>query len=180
MLITTGTITFIEALRTQNASVRHVMNLETCISIIAAYFYSQFIEIIKKHDEENPSQELPYESINLTRYTDWLLSTPIMLLVLCIVLGMERKISLKVSTFFIVLLLDVGMLAMGYLGEVKKMNKVLALVLGFVFFALLYIIHMDDVHGQKELIRGHFQLPCVPYILDHTVLYIWQMKNSKI
>ena len=43
LLITTGTITLIEALRNNQPAVRHVMNLETCISIIAGYFYSQFI-----------------------------------------------------------------------------------------------------------------------------------------
>jgi hypothetical protein len=38
LLITTGTITFVEALATTNPTIRHVMNLETCISIIAGYF----------------------------------------------------------------------------------------------------------------------------------------------
>ena len=39
VLLTTGTITFIEAIRTQNPMIRHILNLETCISIIAGYFY---------------------------------------------------------------------------------------------------------------------------------------------
>ena len=34
-LITTGTITFIEALRTKDPSIRNILNLETCISIVA-------------------------------------------------------------------------------------------------------------------------------------------------
>ena len=45
-LITTGTITFIEALRTNIVSMRHILNLETCISIIAAYFYGNFITML--------------------------------------------------------------------------------------------------------------------------------------
>jgi hypothetical protein len=44
LLLTTGTITFIEALRTQIPQVRHVMNLETCISLVAGYFYSVFVQ----------------------------------------------------------------------------------------------------------------------------------------
>ena len=43
-LITTGTITFIEAIRTKSPEVRNILNLETCISIIAAYFYGKFVE----------------------------------------------------------------------------------------------------------------------------------------
>lgn len=37
-LITTGTITFIESIRTTNSSMRNILNLETCISIIASFF----------------------------------------------------------------------------------------------------------------------------------------------
>ena len=47
-LLTTGTITFIESMRTSIPKVRHILNLETCISVVAAFFYSQFMERIKK------------------------------------------------------------------------------------------------------------------------------------
>jgi hypothetical protein len=38
LLLTTGTVTLIEALRTKIPLVRHIFNLETVISIIAGYF----------------------------------------------------------------------------------------------------------------------------------------------
>ena len=47
-LLTTGAITFIEALRSPIPQIRHIMNLETCISIVASYFYGVFIEEINK------------------------------------------------------------------------------------------------------------------------------------
>ena len=37
-LMTTATITFIEAIRTDDKKVRHILNLETCISVVAAFF----------------------------------------------------------------------------------------------------------------------------------------------
>ena len=37
-LLTTATITFIEAMRTNNAKIRNILNLETCISVVAAAF----------------------------------------------------------------------------------------------------------------------------------------------
>lgn len=43
LLLTTAVITFIEAIRTPNAKIRHILNLETCISCIAGYFYSVFL-----------------------------------------------------------------------------------------------------------------------------------------
>ena len=51
LLLTTGTITFIEALRNKIPMVQHIMNLETCISVVAGYFYSMFHEKIKKMKE---------------------------------------------------------------------------------------------------------------------------------
>ena len=77
-LLTTATITFIEAMRTNVSRVRHILNLETCISVVAAYFYGVFMEKINK--QEN----VDYKEINIVRYTDWAITTPIMLLVLCL------------------------------------------------------------------------------------------------
>ena len=43
-LLTTATITFIEAISTKTPQIRHIMNLETVISVVAAYFYKQFMD----------------------------------------------------------------------------------------------------------------------------------------
>ena len=75
-LLTTATITFIEAMRTKNTKVRHILNLETCISVVAAYFYGKFVEQL--------GDNVDYKKINMTRYSDWFITTPIMLLVLCL------------------------------------------------------------------------------------------------
>jgi bacteriorhodopsin len=75
LLLTTATITFIEALRTKTPMVQHIMNLETCISLIGGYFYSVFQEKIKK------MKEMKWKEITTLRYLDWAITTPIMLLV---------------------------------------------------------------------------------------------------
>jgi len=144
-LITTGTITFIESLRTSNPVVRHVMNLETCISIIASYFYSIFVDKIKN------SKVIPYEEINGIRYSDWFISTPLMLFVLYMVLANEKKIPFTIGTYGIVLGLDLAMLMMGYLGEIHKISRVMADGIGFVFFAGMfgYIWNLFMKHGKN-------------------------------
>ena len=84
-LVTTGTITFIEALRTNIVPMRHILNLETCISIVAAFFYGKFITTINENMENNVTSKNDKEiqkEINVTRYVDWGITTPIMLLVL--------------------------------------------------------------------------------------------------
>lgn len=136
-LVTTTVITFIEAIRTKDPTVRHVMNLETCISIVAAFFYNVFITKIKEADDKGV--EVKWGEINSTRYTDWLITTPIMLFTLCLVLASEKKKPFYFSVFIIVLLLDIGMLATGYMGEANIIDKKLGFVLGFVFFFAMYI-----------------------------------------
>ena len=134
-LITTGTICFIEALRSPIPQVRHIMNLETCISVVAGYFYSQFV---KKIDNQQQDEQQLYKTINDTRYTDWAISTPLMLLVLCMVLGYENKLNVHFSNVLYILLLNFLMLGSGYIGEVNMIPKLFANIIGFVFFFGMY------------------------------------------
>ena len=148
-LITTGTICFIEALRNPVPQIRHIMNLETCISVVAGYFYGVFVNKLnlaekkmneenEDSEEENKKQELPLEKINDMRYTDWAISTPLMLLVLCMVLGMENKITVTFMPFVLILLFNFLMLGSGYVGELGKLSTTMANAVGFLFFFLMY------------------------------------------
>jgi hypothetical protein len=66
LLLTTGAITFIEAMRTNLPHVRHILNLETCISIVAGYFYSIFVSQIETFS--NKGIEIDWADITKTRY----------------------------------------------------------------------------------------------------------------
>ena len=147
-LLTTGVITFIEALRTPIPTVRHIMNIETCISVIACYFYGLFVVEIKNsqvqqreksaENNDNPTDTIPVEKINNMRYTDWFITTPFMLLALCMVLGYENKIPVKIYPLLLTLAFNFAMLLFGYLGEIRILTKNIASFIGFVFFFLTY------------------------------------------
>ena len=143
-LLTTATITFIEAISTKTPQIRHIMNLETVISVVAAYFYKQFMDKLQinknlgKGDSDSKAKD--YASINLTRYTDWAITTPVMLWALCLVLGYNNKTSLNGSFFISILALNYAMLGSGYLGETKQIKKRTSTVVGFVFFIALYAL----------------------------------------
>jgi len=159
LLLTTGTITFIEAIRTNNPKIRHVMNLETCISVVAAYFYSIFNEKVKKKFE--------WKEITKLRYIDWTITTPLMLLSLCLVLSMNSKTTIHAATFLFVLLMNYVMLFFGYLGETDKLRRGLSDGLGFVAFFVMF-----------GTIFKQYVLP--KYSLDNYVLFglfvtIWSM-----
>ncbi len=129
-LMTTATITFIESITTDDVRARHILNLETCISVVATFFYSKFVEQIE--------EGVDYKQINIDRYTDWMITTPLMLLVLCLVFVYNTKTTLKLWSFFVVLVLNLGMILTGYLGEVDYMNRTNANLIGFGFFAVLF------------------------------------------
>jgi bacteriorhodopsin len=141
-LITTSVITFIEALRSPIPQVRHILNLETCISIIASYFYGLFIVEIDKtkkdesiKDDNNDSiDNLPLEKINNMRYSDWVITTPFMLLALSMLLGYENKIPVRIKPFLLVIFFNFLMLGFGYSGEIGLLNRNLANFIGFIFF----------------------------------------------
>ena len=80
-------------MRTTNPFIRHALNLETCISIVAGYFYSNFMKKIKIDDLEKEITSKEFKSINTTRYMDWAITTPIMLLVILIVFGFNIGIQ---------------------------------------------------------------------------------------
>lgn len=151
-LMTTATITFIEALRTKDLYIRNILNLETCISIVATFFYSKFVN-------EIATGNIDYEGINMTRYTDWAITTPIMLLVLVLALLYNtNKKPLPISSYLWILLFNYGMLGSGYLGEIGKVERLHANTVGFGFFALLFgYIYQQFVHKK--------------YNFDNQVLY---------
>ena len=134
LLLTTATITIIESLRTTNPMVRHILNLETCISIVAGYFYSVFLEKIKG----------PYTWPEITkiRYLDWAITTPMMLLAVCLALAYNDRIHLRLSLILTVVALNYTMLVVGYLGETNRLPRLQASLIGFIpFFFMFWLIY---------------------------------------
>jgi bacteriorhodopsin len=160
LLLTTGVITFIEALATTNPFIRHIMNLETCISLIAGYFYSQFVNKINIG-----KGSIDYKDINDTRYNDWFITTPLMILALMLALSYNNKQSIHVGTYVSAIILNFGMLYTGYLGDKKTISKSTGCILGFIFFAALFgMIYFTFVRGSSKSFN---------FILFGIYLVIW-------
>ena len=136
LLLTTATITIIEALRTKHFHVRHVLNLETCISVVAAYFYSVFVSKIEEHGKTDT--KIDWADITKTRYIDWAITTPMMLLVLSTVLAFNIGKTIPLGVLITIVLLNYAMLYIGYLGEVGVLDKIIAMVGGFVPFVAMF------------------------------------------
>lgn len=145
-------ITLIEAIRTPFVQVRHIMNLETTVSLVAGLVYGYFNTEVQK---ENP--DLTY--ISTIRYVDWAITTPMILLVL--LLFYNTKVgSVDYRTFGFIVALNAGMLASGYAGESGALSRVAGGGLGFLFFgALLYLIYSCCIpKGSDKTVFAFFAL----------------------
>jgi bacteriorhodopsin len=125
-----------------------VMNIETCISVIAGYFYSQFVSKI-----EQSNGTINYKDINDTRYNDWFITTPLMILVVMLSLSYTTgHRSVHLGTFIAAILLNFGMLYSGYLGDKGSISKTTGCIIGFLFFIGLFgLIYVNFVRGSNKM-----------------------------
>ena len=134
-LLMTAIITFIEAIRTNSAKIRHILNLVAGVSVVTAFFYAKFMNKLNGSMNNN---EQTYKEINITRYSDWVITTPFLLLVLCLVLAYNNHSTMRTSLFLSVLIVNYAMLGVRYFGEVGKLNRRLSQLIGIIFFIILY------------------------------------------
>jgi bacteriorhodopsin len=149
-LTTTATITFIEAISTNTPFVRHVMNLETCISIIASFFYYIFITKLDEYKKQNIP--IDWKEFTSLRYFDWSLTTPFMLLSLCLFLGYNVRVPLTLSVIVPIWILNYIMLYVGFLGETGELNRITACIGGFIpFLMAMYIIFANFIQNKNNM-----------------------------
>jgi len=159
LLITTGTVTLIEALRTKIPIVRHIFNLETVISIIAGYFYSKFVDKINESIQKN--KQIDWNEIIKTRYLDWAITTPIMLLVLINFLGHHIGIVPSFLSYIVIILLNWAMLYLGYSGEFDRNNTikyVFSFICFFAMYLLIFILYVKPKFNKFNYILYFFFL----------------------
>lgn len=140
VLLTTGTICFIEAIRTSSPMIRHIFNLETCISIVAGYFYYLFMQKLKEFETAGKPN---WSEMTELRYLDWSITTPMMLIVLCAALAYNIKRKVSAVTIIPIIILNYVMIYFGYIGEKKekeKKDKIKSSIISFVAFFMMYAI----------------------------------------
>lgn len=140
------TITLIEAIRTPSPYVRHIMNIETAVSLVAGLVYGMFLEQYKRPDFD-------LKNIMPTRYLDWSITTPLIILTIVLFYNHTRGTA-DWKIFAGIVALDWAMLYSGYLGETGQINHLLGLVIGFLFFgAMLWLLwSLVNKHGETMIV----------------------------
>ncbi len=156
-------ITLIEAIRTPFVHVRHIMNLETTVSLVAGLVYGYFNTEVQK---ERP--DLSY--ISKIRYVDWMITTPLILLVLLLFYN-SKSASVDYTTYGTIVALNAGMLASGYYGETGDLTRMQGSALGFAFFvALLGVIYSCCIpKGSNLAVFGIFSILWALYGVNYMI-----------
>jgi bacteriorhodopsin len=160
--------------KTQPKLLVQAVNLEVFVTIIQFIFY---ITLIRNHS---------IETMAVTRYYDWMITTPLMLISMSTyflykggedggifdVLKKYKKQFSKIITFNLIMLIA------GYLGEVGYISKDMAFGIGTIAFIMTFTIIYKEMNGAGKgifnLIACVWGLYAVAYILPNTqknVLY---------
>jgi hypothetical protein len=148
-LIDVGTL-FIKV-EPEYAIIKQLLALEVFVQLIQGLFYVWLLYNYKEIHNVTPK-----------RYTDWVITTPLMLISLVIYLiylkyketGVDtsklelfKLLRANSSAISSIIYLDWLMLIFGYLGEAKIINTITGVVLGFIpFLIYFFIIYINYVH----------------------------------
>ena len=130
-------------LKKKDMILRDILIIDTVVQAIEAIWYV-YIALAMKHIKE--------ETIASRRYSDWIITTPIMLLATVlfmeydntqdenkdITITTKEVISKNKIELLKIGLYNYGMLLFGYLGEVDILNKFISIPIGTVFFILSF------------------------------------------
>lgn len=149
LLVTTGTICFIEAIRTPTPYIRHIFNIETCISVIAAFMYGELTKLSNK-------DVIDFPAITKLRYTDWFITTPLMIFGLSLAVAYNNKTNVRLSTLLSAIAFNFVMLYAGYLGELGVITRKVALVIGFIAYFALFFILWEALVKNSRIVDNYY------------------------
>jgi len=138
ILIAASFFTFYGAVAVKSTGPRTVLILECIISSIACTIYYFMSNAV--HGKVASGEPIEWSDVVQLRYLDWSFTTPLLLVSLCLILGAGAAI--KVAVLAAVVVLDLIMLYIGYLGETGKWSKSVACILGFIpMFGVFFILY---------------------------------------
>jgi bacteriorhodopsin len=136
--------------------------------LVAGYFYSLFLDKLKKYEETR--KEIDWKEITQVRYMDWIITTPMMLLVLCGTLAYNSKTHIMLFPITLILVLNYLMLGLGYLGEINSIDKMTAWSSSFISFVAMFgTIYYYFIHPKQRYVN---------YILYAFFFIVWSMYGA--
>ena len=126
----------------KNRPLMDALLFENAVNLIASYMYSTYF---LRH---SPTVQRSFSDITQVRYTDWLLTTPLLIVSFAQIMDYYNRNEalvpatddLPLGNIVGAIILNFAMLAFGYLGETGRISKIAAGLLGFGAFAGLVAV----------------------------------------
>lgn len=123
--------------------IRDILTLETIVQFVELFFYVYFLKSMAV-------KALP--QMASIRYFDWLITTPTMLLTTIMYFKYQENLENNIKerlhfwdflkthkqNIITIIICNFFMLLFGYLGEIKAIDMISSIVLGFIFFGLTF------------------------------------------
>ena len=154
----------------KNKYIKFILLFEIFICLISSIVYIIFN---KKLEYNN----IDYNNLSKKRYYGWIFTTPVMLIVLCLVLSNNINIQPKCIIIFSIILLDEIMLYIGYQGENQIIDRNKACILGFIpFIIMFFIIYIYFIKPQYNSFNLFLY---IAYIILWTLYGLVYLLNEK-
>lgn len=149
ILLTILFFILIQIFKNEDYKINNILSLECAVLFIASFFYYKFIKLTSLENINN----FDYKKIINYRYIDWSLTTPILLLALLLFIQYFNNKLVNFWNYLVVFILNYVMLYFGYLGENKKIDKMIALFIGFIAFIIMFLfIYFKFIINNKSSI----------------------------
>jgi bacteriorhodopsin len=135
-----------------------VASLMVMVALIAAINYYSMVDLVEMSLAGEGAFQFPTEF----RYVDWILTTPLLLAVIALLTDAENKVSLMAK----LMVADVLMIALGYLGEVSVNQEgasllawmyFLAAMIPFAYIVVVLFTEISEASGRlPEAARDSF------------------------
>ena len=160
---------------------RGILGLETLVQFVELSFYiwiayasvklpnfQKFITFVKKfEDSDYDNTPLNYKDIIIDRYTDWMITTPVMLVTTIMFMKYEEKriedkleeepvkfwdfIKNYKTEILVISFYNLMMLLSGYIGEKNIISKYITTPVGFFFFYKSFKLIYTDFAQKSKL-----------------------------
>jgi len=174
-------LSFISIFIVKNSKMRIILGIEVIITGFAGFIYYNILKnVMNKYKESNSNIKLSgrLDEIDVLRYADWPITTPLMLISLSLILSFNSGIKHSIIGTIVIVILDWIMLYFGYLGYQKILDKRIANILGFIPFVLIFIIlYMIYIKPKNIFINN---LLFISYFIIWALYGIFYLVDEKI
>jgi bacteriorhodopsin len=131
-----------------NLNFRTILAIESLICIVAGIVYYLIINIYRKTSNMTLAD---WDKITTLRYIDWSITTPLLLTSFSLFLASGEKVKNLGNFIVSVVFFDLIMILAGFLGAKNVINDVLAQIIGFGAYFMIFFLMYNKFFREVTL-----------------------------